>query len=442
MERYEKQPPADIPTEKVLQYASEERLLELCVDGSIVERSIRETGEYQDHVVTVGEQTMSFRMPVSKLVEGSRYESLQDFATACRKKDVVNDQYRHVELDPTIIENESYIEWVRQLSIPGVDELVQAARTIEVSSGQYATETLPCSNCKGNRIMRYSCQCTQGGSSIYDAESGETVRERPIGEVLSDCNTCHGTGQASNDCPICHGTGEREKYPSIVLTNEKTLETRVIILDVAALIRETPDLVLKSEFIVEQSWLGLSANARMQFTPLHLVQKIAEDMGVPAENAMIVAESGHLGRLGDYFQQFSIATEQWNDKNGSRKNNRRSATASADEPGAPAEYITQLQAAISWQYGANRASDGDITRARHYQLREVSTFDQSLNDLKLALSEKGYSLVFGYSGIATGEVGPTFYAATVDGQVAGQLSQDYDMRAALEQALVRVRMME
>ena len=48
--------------------------------------------------------------------------------------------------------------------------------------------------------------------------------------------------------------------------------------------------------------------------------------------------------------------------------------------------------------------------------------------------EKGYTVGYSLSFIATGEVGPSFYLLDQNGNALTQLSVDYDVREAIENA--------
>jgi hypothetical protein len=83
----------------------------------------------------------------------------------------------------------------------------------------------------------------------------------------------------------------------------------------------------------------------------------------------------------------------------------------------------------------------EVATGRTVVIRQIESFEKSFSSLLEALDHFGMTLGFGYSFIATGEVGPSFYALEKSGQPLAQLSVEYETRAALENAWLSFKKM-
>lgn len=374
---YEQEPNKNIKIEKILWIINQGDMLALTPNDIKLYRYV-ETGESEQRSVSVGDETYTFNIPIKEPALFEQHDSLWDMPAP------KYEQTNYFEQNTGDIESEEYRAWKESL--------------VSVSDVRVA------------------------------AESELKRREKYGDDEIIDCANCRGGG--SPNCPYCQGGGKAAKYPYILLKNELTGEQNVLKLDLAELVASGDVKVGWGGFENSYSEDNYSSEQILHFEVSAYIDREIANLGIDKENAVKVWGDG--------------ASRLWTGQ--SRAEGLRAYRSSHEgsvnqgyhlkaENGAEALENGQrmLSRAHSWRYGRIKDENG-VVFAEEWLMRPIRPLEESLNDLKTALHEKGYDLGFTHSFIATGEVGPSFYALDEKGNALQQLSNDYDVRESLENA--------
>jgi hypothetical protein len=376
----------------------EQRLARIAYEGQMLQFAptgfrlyqYMETGETVMRSIKAGESEHVFRVPVREPVLQKEAETIEG---------LFGEEDERVRYNPAAgeIEDEEYQIWKESLLKP--EDLTAAAdKELERREAEGDEETIACGNCRGKMHFEINCSCTHGGTTFMDlTDESETVKLREEGEPDPDCETCEGTGKYTNDCPCCQGSGLSTKYPQILLINEVTGEERLLKLDLAALVAsgEIGMEVREHQSVYTDFKAG---NIILDLKLSDYIDRHIAAMGIDKENAVVASEYG-VSKI-------------------------------------PSQK--DLSRAHAWSSGRSRDENG-LLEPERWVMRPIRSFNETLEDLKISLAERGYTLGFSHTFIATGETGPSFFILDEHGQALQQISNDYDVRESLENAWLAVQ---
>lgn len=434
MERRDKEQVPRIDLEKALWQVRKTQMLQFTGTSYRLYEYI-ETGETDMHSMQAGESEHVFRVPVKEPLLQKEVASLDEL--------FVEKEYKayHDGHIADSIDTQEYKEWVE--SIVGPKD-IQAAAVKELARREYEgdSETLPCTNCKGNMSVEYPCSCTFGGMNfmdITDDSDDSSVSLREYGVADPNCGSCGGTGRASNVCPTCEGRGEIAKYPRLVLHNDITDERRVLKLDLATLVAAGDvsvewagqEKIYPNDYQVGEKVIHVNLSA-------HIENQLAE-MGIDSNNSAIFHEYG-MRLLEPKRLDINTGRSWWRKHQGKietgtndGKRSRKKTKSAADGSSLLSDLQLGLASRQAWPHGKIKDDTGMVI-ADEWNIRPLRPIEDTLEDIVTFLSSRNYTLGYTLSFIATEEVGPSFYVLDSNGNALNQLSCSYTVRESLENA--------
>ena len=414
--------------ERCLAQVYEGQMLQFTADGFRLYEYV-ETGETEMQAVKIGPDEYYYRMPPKEPLLQKSGAKLSDLF------DVEADRRRHGrEKDfATVIDDEEFKSWLGGLLAP--EDIRRAAMAAHASGGNETTTS--CSNCEGE-VQNIDCPCTEGGVVFADL-SGES--ENPVSRLREkgvpdpDCGACAGQGKFSSSCPVCSGRGKVAKYPRIILRNELTNEERVLNLDLTALVASKEMKVEWGGYEIRHADGRQLSQKIMRFKVLDYIASNIAAMGMDIESSAIVSQGGIRKARPERIDIEAGALSYWQkDEQGRIKSGlmrQQQEAMSSSEVLEAAQK--QLAKRFARPYGKIRDEHGMVV-AEKWVMRPLRPFEDALEDLKAAAVGGGYTLGFTHSFIATEEAGPSFFLLDSEGNPLTQLSSDYYLREALENA--------
>lgn len=292
------------------------------------------------------------------------------------------------------------------------------------------SETIPCVNCNSEPYKELDCIECEAYRELQRMEGEEF--EDDEADANPDCKLCDGSGTRLSECPYCEGTGETAKYPYLILENEMSGEQRVLKLDVAALIDENEAGIEWGGFTKVYSEDNQSSEQILKINIADYIDRNIAEIGVDKHNAMMIWEEGLTTIPSSHSN-----TEALRAHFGKHRGNTKTGFHLGHENMTAQEALENAQRGLArahaWPRGKIKDEHG-VAFAEQWTMRPLRPIEESLEDLKNAVAERGYTLGFSYSFIATGEVGPTWFVLGDGGEKLAKLDQDYDVRASIENA--------
>lgn len=399
-----------------------------------------ETGTETTHI---GETEIFARFPVYESVVVGTAARIQDLPLT---DDWAETKYQRFERQAhRPIKDVDFLAWKEALPIPVAYKLA-AQELIAATNPTDTSERLRCMNCKGKATFETDCTCTFGGLVFIDTteEEGQSQSLRDEGEADPACGTCHGSGKMSSDCPFCNGAGYMTKYPTLILTNELTGESRYETLDIVELIAtgKVPVLYTHTDEQVYGPQLMIAKYPLKAMVSTY-INSVIRELGVDPMQAVSVVESGVKTIEPERFDMTLVAAS-WRRQNGQVTQKLDGydvrATGFPGRFGPIHERILGLQYSIaytmSWPAG-KILDDNGVAKGWEWKVRQRQDFATTLKLLTEKLAKRGYRLGCRYSFIATEESAPTFYVLDQDDHILTALDQDYRIEDALESALFK-----
>jgi hypothetical protein len=266
---------------------------------------------------------------------------------------------------------------------------------------------------------------------VQEAAARELVRRETYGDDETiPCVAAHG-GRPVFDCTYCAGCGHAAKYPRIILRNEVTGEERQLKLDLAQLVANGEVAVeLQARESIDPH--SQSVEKKLNFNVGDYIERNIVEMGIDPRTTM--------RDMGDQVQTLETGRDNimgrrdyWRRRGGivSSGCNSGDKDMSADTTLARAQYA--LTRGHAWPFGRKRDERG-IVSSEVWSMGPARSLEATLKDLVTGLDRYGYRLGYSLGGIATCEVAPAFYALDQRGSVLDQLSNNYHVGEAMENA--------
>lgn len=222
-----------------------------------------------------------------------------------------------------------------------------------------------------------------------------------------------------------------ESYPCLILVNKLTGARRKVTLDIA--------LLLAIEEI-KPEWTGYErlypndyqiSMKQLSFDISKYLIRNMEEIGIDINNSARLVD-GHISELDPTDLNVSIGMATWEKKDGIVK-----SFGSADAKITVSNIIASAQLKVSQEFmwlDSETPKKTGVTSAKEWHIQPVRTVEEAIEDLKTVAAKYGLYIGFGRAPIATGEVGPSFFFLDEEGGVVEQLSCDYSIREAIENA--------
>ena len=375
--------PDIVQIERLLERVTEDELLEISSSDARLFRMV-ETGETELRTIATGETEYVFKVPVTEPLLQAEYKV--SFAGIAEKR-------------------EDKGHWPGEES----DELKEPARKLLAERTYDEDETITCTNCRGACTFQVKCMCTEGGIVFRDMETGESDQLRERGQPDADCDSCNGTGERCSNCPMCRAQGFNYLYPRLTLVNEATGASKTVVLDAAQLLStgELPVLSTPHALVIK-------------ITSLKLV--VARELGLDPDTVYGTADSYGLYEIDDPRSEIYIY----------RKNVEQMTAG---------ETIKHIQQELARKYSHDFSSEHDergAVRGQIVRLKQGEPLRESFERLIALAESHGYKIGYRRGFLETGTTGPTIVLLDQNGQPVDELSSDYHLSVAVQDALVRL----
>ncbi len=370
-----------IPIEQLLAKVTEDEILELSIDKARLFRLI-ETGETNMQSITAGETEFTFQVPVEEPLFQAEYAV--SFASL---KDETDKGH-----------------WRGKLT----KELQKAAKK-EIEERDYDEgEKITCLNCRGACSFNVTCMCTEGGLVYNDYKTGESDSLREKGEPDKECGSCHGSGRYDASCPICKGHGSSYLYPELTLINETTGVSKTVVLNATRLIAEgiLPVLGTNNAYVIKLTSLQLA---------------IAEELGMDRKRVKGTADNYGLYEIDDPRSDIYIYR------------------AHIDPKDSGQDALKLIQEQIVRKYTHDFSAEYDengVVRGKIIRLIQSKPLNESLRQLIQLAGVHGYRVGYCRRFLETGSTGPAIILLDQNGTPLEQLSSDYSLSVAVQEALM------
>jgi hypothetical protein len=433
MEKHEQQPSPAAPLEDALLRLPYDKMLQFTADGFNL-LGYEATGETDMRTIKFQGLDIVNRFQIYRPVVDAQASNLEELLPSPQE----DTDYRRDDRVYRGIDEVEFKEWKE--SMISSEDIKETCRTQlkrrEIEGNELIVD---CVNCEGSPNHTGDCQCT-GGGIIFTDSTGESEDEpvslREEGEVDPDCNTCEGQGEVTNSCLYCEGCGQSAKYPAINLVNAETGEERSISLDLATLVASGDVEVIVSQSDRDYGGGLKVARQSLVFCVSDYIDKCIDSIGIDRDNFVVIRGTNVFG-ISTWRDNTHVGESSWRQEDSKIDSSHGGSKAETTPKALLDKAQSSLSRSHNWQKTMIKNEDG-VGVEEEWIMRPLRPFQESLEDLRVALSSQDYNL--GYlvhsEGIDAGC--PRFYALNQDGSTARILSDGWkgkvSIRVSLENA--------